>query len=40
MSIFAIADLHLTQDANKSMEKFGWIDYDKKIFENWQEKVT
>ncbi|MBS6062413.1 metallophosphoesterase [Criibacterium bergeronii] len=40
MSIFAIADLHLTQDVNKSMEKFGWIDYDKKIFENWQEKVT
>lgn len=39
MNIYAIGDLHLSQDESKSMEKFGWIDYDKKIFNYWDEIV-
>ncbi len=37
MSLFVIADLHLSSDGSKSMEKFGarWTDYMKKIQKNW-----
>ncbi len=37
MSLFVIADLHLSSDGSKSMEKFGprWIDYMNKIKRNW-----
>ncbi len=41
MSIFAIADLHLSLDGNKSMEIFsGWDDYVQKLEENWKKIVT
>lgn len=39
MSIYAISDLHLTQDESKSMEKFGWIDHERRIFADWKKKV-
>ncbi len=37
MSLFAIADLHLSSDGSKSMEIFGprWKDYQDKIKKNW-----
>lgn len=44
MSIFVIADLHLSTDSstNKSMEVFGsrWTDYMSKIQKNWNSIVT
>lgn len=40
MNIYAIGDLHLSySNPDKSMEKFGWINYQEKIFADWQEKV-
>lgn len=39
MNIYAIGDLHLTSDKDKSMEKFGWINHEQKIFNDWQNKV-
>lgn len=38
MSIFVIADLHLSSDGSKSMEIFGprWTDYQTKIEKNWR----
>ena len=39
MSIFAIADLHLSFQTNKPMNIFGWEGYEKKIQENWVSKV-
>lgn len=39
MNIYAIGDLHLSQTPEKSMEKFGWEDYENRIFEDWDEKV-
>lgn len=39
MNIYAIADLHLTHDSSKSMEKFGWTDHENKIFNDWKDKV-
>ncbi len=44
MSLFVIADLHLSTDSatNKSMEVFGsrWTDYTSKIQKNWNSIVT
>lgn len=41
MSIFVIADLHLSFETNKPMDIFGnnWENHDKKIAENWKSKV-
>lgn len=40
MNIYAVGDLHLTQDENKSMEVFGWTNYEEKIFNFWEENVN
>ena len=42
MSLFVIADLHLSSDGSKSMHVFGprWHDYMKKIEKNWRAVVT
>ncbi len=42
MSLFAIADLHLSSDGSKSMEIFGprWKDYQDKIEKNWRAIVN
>lgn len=40
MSLFAIADLHLSLNSNKSMEVFeGWKDYVRRIETNWNHLV-
>ena len=41
MSIFAIADLHLSFEQNKPMNIFGdnWENHTEKIKENWIKKV-
>ena len=40
--IYAIADLHLDYTEEKSMEVFGegWANYQERIFENWENKIT
>lgn len=42
MSLFVMADLHLSTNGEKSMEVFGprWKDYMKKIEKNWRAVVT
>ncbi len=42
MSLFTIADLHLSSDGSKSMEIFGarWTDYMQKLARNWKAVVT
>lgn len=41
MSVFAIADLHLSHSVNKSMEVFrGWDNYVERIKNNWSKVVT
>ena len=42
MSIFAIADLHLSFGNNKPMDIFGenWDEHFEKIKKNWEETVT
>lgn len=40
MSIYAISDLHLSFNADKPMNIFGWGDYEKIIEKDWKEKVT
>ena len=42
MSIYAIADLHLSFSENKPMDIFGdnWIGHEEKIKKDWIEKVT
>lgn len=42
MSIFAIADLHLSFSQNKPMDIFGdnWENHAEKIRDNWKRKVT
>ena len=42
MSLFVIADLHLSSDGSKSMEVFGprWKDYQTKIEKNWRAVVN
>ena len=41
MSIYAIADLHLSIDGKKAMDVFGgqWEGYMEKIKENWKKQV-
>jgi len=41
MSIYAIADLHLSFEENKPMEIFGdnWNNHDEKIKKYWEETV-
>ena len=41
MSVFAIADLHLSADGSKSMEVFGhrWAGYREKLEQNWRALV-
>ena len=40
MSLFVMADLHLSLSVNKPMDIFGgWKDYMQKIEENWQKKI-
>lgn len=39
MSIYAISDLHLSFNADKPMDIFGWKDYEEKIKEDWLSKV-
>lgn len=40
MNIYAIGDLHLSYSTpEKSMEKFGWTNYQNRIFDDWSEKV-
>ena len=42
MSLFVMADLHLSSDRSKSMEIFGprWQDYMEKIQKNWNRMVS
>ncbi len=42
MSLFVIADLHLSSDQSKSMEVFGarWADYMNKLEKNWNAVVS
>ena len=42
MSVYVIADLHLSSDGNKSMEVFGsrWNQYMEKLQQNWRAIVT
>ena len=41
MALFVIADLHLSSDGSKSMEKFGsrWADYMQRLQKNWKAVV-
>ena len=41
MSIFSIADLHLSQTVNKPMDKFGsrWTDHTNKLIKRWNAVV-
>ncbi len=41
MTVYAIADLHLSFGVNKPMDIFGgkWIDYEEKLKKNWNKKV-
>lgn len=42
MSIFSIADLHLSQTVNKPMDKFGsrWTNHTEKLIKRWNAVVT
>lgn len=41
MSLFAIADLHLSFGVKKPMDVFsGWTDYTQLIYENWTGKIS
>lgn len=42
MSVYVIADLHLSQSTQKPMDIFGakWENHTQKIYENWQGTVT
>ncbi len=39
MSIYAIGDLHLSFNADKPMNVFGWGEYEEKIKKDWVTKV-
>lgn len=39
MAIFAISDLHLSFNTNKSMNIFGWDEYEEEIKKDWQKNV-
>ena len=40
MALFGISDLHLSFNTDKPMNIFGWNNYEGKIKEDWQKKVT
>ena len=42
MSLFSIADLHLSQTVNKPMDKFGsrWPNHTEKLIKRWNAVVT
>lgn len=42
MALYALSDLHLSFTDDKPMGIFGevWKDHDRKIFENWNRKIT
>ena len=42
MSIFAIADLHLSFSANKPMDIYGgeWVNHTEKVKKNWETMIT
>lgn len=40
MAIYAISDLHLSFNTDKPMNIFGWDNYEVKIKEDWNKKVT
>lgn len=41
MSLYAIADLHLSLSVNKPMDVFGgWDNYVERLNENWQKTVS
>lgn len=41
MSLYAIADLHLSLGTNKPMDIFnGWNDYEKRLEKNWRALIT
>lgn len=41
MSLFVIADLHLSFGTNKPMDIFhGWNDYEKRLEKNWRNLIT
>ena len=40
MSIYAISDLHLSFNTDKPMNIFGWDDYENRIAEDWNKKVS
>lgn len=40
MAIYAISDLHLSFNTNKPMNVFGWENYEERIKEDWNQKVT
>ena len=41
MSLFVIADPHLSFSSNKSMDIFkGWSDYTSRLRDNWQSAVS
>ncbi|MGN1327501.1 MAG: metallophosphoesterase [Clostridia bacterium] len=40
MAIYAISDLHLSFNTDKPMNIFGWENYENKIKEDWNKKVT
>lgn len=40
MAIYAISDLHLSFNTDKPMNIFGWQNYEEKIKEDWNKKVT
>ena len=41
MSLFAIADLHLSLGTDKPMDIFrGWDGYEKRLEENWRKLIT
>ena len=41
MRVFAISDLHLSFQTDKPMDVFGenWVDYERRIMEDWNSKV-
>ena len=40
MSIYVISDLHLSFNTDKPMDVFGWNNYEEKIANDWNQKVT
>lgn len=38
--IFAIGDLHMEGDQEKSMDRFGWVNHLDRIFSDWRQRVS